>query len=103
MDKVVGPRAVVRRPRFIRGLQSSARYACFYSHRHFFTLTFAAESIAVVISVISNVRISQGRRFYAIVVTRRRIRWRTRYFRIFVQTGEKIRSSMKSDSSVSTT
>ncbi|KAI5890778.1 uncharacterized protein SCHCODRAFT_02690693 [Schizophyllum commune H4-8] len=49
----------------------------------FSNLTFGAESITVVISVIPNVRIPQGRRFYAIVVTRRRIRWRNRYFRIF--------------------
>ncbi|KAL1725441.1 hypothetical protein EV714DRAFT_287877 [Schizophyllum commune] len=39
--------------------------------------------IAVVISVIPDVCIPQGRRFYTIVVTIRRIRWRTRYFRIF--------------------
>ncbi|KAL1714261.1 hypothetical protein EV715DRAFT_210013, partial [Schizophyllum commune] len=49
----------------------------------FSTLTFAAGSIAVVISVIPDVCIPQGRRFYTIVVTIRRIRWRTRYFRIF--------------------
>ncbi|KAI4528651.1 hypothetical protein K525DRAFT_183737, partial [Schizophyllum commune Loenen D] len=49
----------------------------------FSTLTFAAQSIAVIISVIPDVCIPQGRRFYAIVVTIRRIRRRTRYFRIF--------------------
>ncbi|KAL1707457.1 hypothetical protein EV121DRAFT_277996 [Schizophyllum commune] len=44
---------------------------------------FCRGSIAVVISVIPDVCIPQGRRFYTIVVTIRRIRWRTRYFRIF--------------------